>query len=119
MYRTGIQVPIGFQAGGGLKFEHFGSIVISSCSVVGKHCTIFQDVTIGYAGRPGKGGVPVIGDNCVLCAGAQIIGPIKIGNNVMIGANAIVCKDISDNSVVASPMGEIISLKGTKGYFGN
>lgn len=80
---SGIQIGLDIEIGGGLKFEHFGGIVIGAKSI-GKHCNIFQNVTIGYAGRPGKGGSPIIGDNVVIGAGACIVGPIIIGNNVLL-----------------------------------
>lgn len=115
---TGILISLDQEISGGLKFEHYGGIVIN-CRHIGKHCTIFQNVTIGYAGRPGKGGSPTIGDNVVIGAGAVIVGPIKIGNNVFIGANACIFNDIPDNAVVGAAPGNIISFKGTKGYFEN
>lgn len=71
-------------------------IVISHNSVIGKNCTIFHQVTIGE----GNGGAPVIGDNCLIGAGAKIIGGIHIGNDVRIGANCVVAEDIPDHATV-------------------
>lgn len=116
--RTGIQISPYCNIGGGLNIGHFGTIVVGS-TTIGKNCTIFHGVTIGYAGRPGRGGTPIIGNNVVIGINATVVGPIKIGNNVFIGANAYVCKDVPDNAVVGAIPGNIISYKGTKGYFGN
>ena len=52
--------------------------------------------------------VPIIGDNVEICAGARILGPVRIGNNVIIGANAVVVKDVPDNCIVAGVPAHII-----------
>jgi serine O-acetyltransferase len=52
--------------------------------------------------------VPIIGDNVEICAGARILGLVRIGNNVIIGANAVVVKDVPDNCVVAGVPARII-----------
>lgn len=71
--------------------------IIHCDAVVGKNCTIFQNVTIG---SDGHGNVPVIGDNFFIGAGATLIGDIRIGDNVIIGANALVNKSFPANCVV-------------------
>ena len=73
-------------------------IFISHAAVIGKNCTILQNVTIGSS----KGKAPVIGDNCVIGAGAMIIGDVKVGDNVVIGANTTVVKDVPDNTTVVN-----------------
>ncbi|WP_272869425.1 serine O-acetyltransferase [Paraprevotella clara] len=60
------------------------------------NCLIFQGVIIGV----GTSGIPRIGNNVILSSGAKIIGGITIGNNVTIGANAVVTKDVPDNSLL-------------------
>lgn len=106
---TGIQLIIGSDIKGGLTFPHFSGIVISDSARIGRNCTILQGVTIG--GMRGKG-VPVIGDNCVLFAGAKVIGKVKIGNNVAVGAGAVVIVDVPDNAVVVGVPAKIVSYKG-------
>ena len=76
--------------------------------MIGKNCTIFQGVTIGSI-RGIKGGVPTIGDNVIIFAGAKIIGNVKIGNNTVIGANAVVTHNIPDNSVAVGIPAKVIS----------
>lgn len=66
-----------------------------------------QQVTIGM----NNGKRPILGDNVVVCCGAKVIGGITVGNNVMIGANAVVCKDVPDNCVVAGVPAKIIKMK--------
>lgn len=77
-------------------------IFISGGAEIGRNCVIFQQVTIGSNTLPdSKGaGAPVIGSNCYIGAGAKIIGNVRIGNDVRVGANAVVFSDIPDNSVV-------------------
>ena len=57
------------------------------------------------------GGAPTIGDNCIIYPGAKIFGKITIGNNVVIGANAVVNKDVPDNAIVAGVPARIIRYK--------
>ena len=67
---------------------------------------IGQGVTIG--GKSGWYEVPVIGDNVEINAGARVLGPVRIGNNVIIGANSVVVKDVPDKCVVAGIPAQII-----------
>lgn len=76
-----------------------------------------QGCTIGSQRGGRKGGIPTIGDNVVVCAGAKVIGNIKIGNNVMIGANAVVVDDVPDNAVVAGVPAKIINMNGVSVQF--
>jgi len=76
---------------------------------MGENCEVFQNVTIG-SNRKEKDGrfMPIIGDNVSIGAGAVVVGAITIGNNVKIGANSYVDKDIPDNVVVAGAPAKII-----------
>lgn len=76
-------------------------IFISRYAVIGEGCWIYQNVTVGEVDRK----APVIGDNCLIGAGAVIIGGIRIGNHVRIGAGTVVNEDVPDNcTVVSQPM---------------
>lgn len=93
-------VPGSCEIGKGTKFGYGGiAVVIHARAVIGKNCMIGQCVTIG--GKSGWHEVPVIGDNVIINAGARIIGPVRIGDNVEIGANCVVVKDVPSNCVVA------------------
>lgn len=81
---------------GGLVLVHAFGITINSYCRIGKNCMILPNVTIGYS----KGGVPTIGNNVYIGAGAVVIGDVKIGNNVKIGAGAVVVDNVPDNSTV-------------------
>ena len=90
---------------GGVTIAHFHGIVIHHHSKIGKGTVIYQQVTIG--GRNGKGG-PVVGENCILGAGCCVCGNITIGNNVHVGANAVVLNDIPDNCTVVGVPAKIV-----------
>lgn len=90
--------------GGGLIIQHGFSTIISA-ERIGTNCKIYQQVTIGFDHDLRA---PVIGDNVEVCCGAKVIGGITVGDNVLIGANAVVVKDVPSNSVVAGVPARII-----------
>jgi serine O-acetyltransferase len=105
----GIEIPRRTRIGPGLYIGHFGGIVVNPHAVLGRNCTLSQGVTIGA----GAGGAPVLGDDVYIAPGAKVFGAIRVGNNVKIGANAVIHKDLPDNAVAALVPGfEIISMKG-------
>lgn len=89
---------------GGLIIQHGFSTIVSA-KRIGKNCKIYQQVTIGYNHALEA---PVLGDNVEVCCGAKIIGGVRIGNNVIIGANAVVVNDVPDNCIVAGVPAKII-----------
>lgn len=100
-------VPASVKIGRDTKFAYGGiGVVIHARAVIGNNCLIGQNVTIG--GKSGWHEVPIIGDNVEISAGARILGPVRIGNNVIIGANAVVVKDVPDNCIVAGIPAKII-----------
>jgi serine O-acetyltransferase len=89
---TGISIPAQTRIGRGMRIHHFGGIMIHPKVIIGDDCTIFQGVTIGDRG--GGGGVPRIGNRVMMGAGAKLIGPIEIGDDCQIGANAVVLTSV-------------------------
>lgn len=75
-----------------------------------------QQVTIGVVNRGKMKGYPTIGDNVYIGPGAKVIGNVHVGNNVAIGANCVVTKDVPDNAVVVGIPGQVISYEGSTGY---
>ena len=82
--------------GGGLIIQHGFSTVISA-EKMGRNCKVYQQVTIGF-NHDLK--APLIGDNVEVCCGAKVIGGITIGDNVLIGANSVVVKDVKPGTKV-------------------
>ena len=85
-------------------------IIIASCAHIGRNCTIFHQVTIGNDNKDSNH-APTIGDNVVIYPGAKIVGKVKIGNNSVIGANAVVNYDVPENSLVVVQKSRIIERK--------
>ena len=93
---TGIELPCETTVGRRVVIEHFGGIIISGDAVIGDDVVIRNGVTIGLR-RTGEKGAPVIGNRVDIGAGAKILGAIKIGDDAVIGANAVVLQDIPAN----------------------
>ena len=95
---TGIELPCEVEIGSNFVIDHFGGIVISGSTRFGNNCRIRTGVVIGlkYADQPAA---PVIGNNVDFGVGAKAFGAITIGDNVVIGANAVVTKNVPDNSI--------------------
>jgi serine O-acetyltransferase len=91
----GVEIPCEAVIGKGFLIEHTGGIVISGDAVIGDDCVIRQGVTVGLRHR-GRRGSPVIGNRVDIGAGAKLLGNIRIGNDVLIGANAVVLCDVPD-----------------------
>lgn len=96
-YKTGFQIPPNV-CGPGLTIYHYGTIIINDKARIGKNATLYPGVLIGHK-LPSEP-TPLIGDNVFIGSGAKIIGAIHIGDNVTIAPNAVVVKNVSDNSVV-------------------
>lgn len=111
---SGIQIQLCTSIGPGFRIFHYNCIIIAQESVIGSNCSIHQGVTIGRCFNGQNAGCPVIGDNVVIFAGAKIIGKVRIGNNAVIGANAVVVKDVPDNCVVAGMPAKVISDNSSK-----
>lgn len=105
------KIPYQAKIGRESTFGYGGmGVVIHSKSIIGENCTICQQVTIG-GGNSRFPGVPVIGNNVYIAKGSIVMGGITIGNNVTIGANAVVTKPVPDNAIVAGVPAKILRIK--------
>jgi serine O-acetyltransferase len=113
---TGIELPPETSIGPGLYIGHFGNIVLSPDAVLGRSCNLSQGVTIGVAdSRDGKRGAPTLGDRVYVAPGAKVFGPIKVGDGVAIGANAVLNQDVEPGLTVAGVPARVVSQRGSQG----
>lgn len=89
-------------------------VFISRYAKIGENCRIYQNVTIGEV----NGKAPVIGDDCLIGAGAVIIGGVTVGSHVKIGAGAVVSADVPDGCTVVSQEARMIGDKREDGESG-
>lgn len=95
---TGIELPCEVVVGPGFVIDHFGGIVISGYARFGSNCRIRNGVVVGLKNTD-EPCAPQIGNDVDFGAGAKVLGSIRIGNNVSIGANAVVTCDVPDNHI--------------------
>lgn len=105
-YKYGIEISYRTEIGGGICITHPVGIVVFAKSI-GSKPWFHTGCVIGQA-HNGRGDTPVIGNNVSFGTGCKVIGNITIGNNVIIGANAVVVKDVPDNSIVAGVPAKVI-----------
>ena len=96
--------------GPGLFIQHGFSTIVCAKSI-GKNCWINQQVTIGFSNGTDS---PTLGDNVMICAGAKVIGNVHIGDNSVIGANAVVVKDIPANCTAVGIPAKVIRCNGAR-----
>lgn len=91
---TGIEIHPGATIGRGLFIDHGMGVVIGETAEVGDDVTLYHGVTLGGTGKDKGKRHPTLGNNVVVGAGAKILGPILIGNDAKVGANAVVVKNV-------------------------
>lgn len=107
----GITIGVAANIGQRLTIEHSGAIVIHGCSEIGDDCVIRQGVTIGNRRMDAPFDAPKIGNRVNIGAGAKILGGVTIGDDVSIGANAVVIKDIPAGAIAVGVPAKIIFPK--------
>lgn len=122
--RLGFSIPLNvFDSG--LAIVHYGLLIVNEKARIGKNCRIHAGVNIGASAGfkidyNERSYAPIIGDNCYIGPGAKLFGPITIGNNCVIGANAVVNKGFLENNVtIAGIPAKIVSQKSSKGLILN
>ena len=106
---TQAEIPLTGEIGGGLILPHPNGIVIHPDSKIGPNCIIFQQATLGTSFK--GSGVPVIGGGVEIGAGARVLGPVTIGDNAVIAANAVVLIDVPEGAVAAGIPAEIVKMR--------
>ena len=120
---TGIEIHPGAKIGKNLFIDHGMGVVIGETSEIGNNVTIYHAVTLGGISpsidserQRHEKRHPTIGNDVVIGSGAQIIGPIKVGNGSRIAANAVVVNDVPEGATMVGVPAKVIKT-GNKGNF--
>ena len=113
---SGISIPYAARIGYGCYIGHFGSVIINANVSIGKNCNISQGVTIGVSGRGEERGVPTIGNNVYLGAHAVVAGKIFVGDGAVVGANSFVNKNVEANTTVLGVPAKKINDNNSEAY---
>ncbi len=100
---TGIEIHPGAKLGRRLVIDHGVGVVIGETAEIGDDCIIFHGVTLGGLKFDRVKRHPTVGNHVLIGTGAKVLGPIKIGNNAKIGANAVVVKDVAEGATIVAP----------------
>lgn len=105
---TGIEIHPGAKIGSRLFIDHGIGVVIGETATVGDDVTIYHDVTLGGTSLAAGLRHPQIGNGVIIGAGAQLLGPIRVGNNARVGSNAVVVKDVEDGKTVVGVPARVV-----------
>jgi serine O-acetyltransferase len=113
-FLTGAEIEFNARIGPGLFVAHPGGIVIGRGTQLGAHTTLFQNVTFGARSwHPAEiRRFPQAGDNCFFCAGAVVVGGIRVGQDCVIAANAVVATDVPDGALAGGVPATLTPGKG-------
>ncbi|OQW30867.1 MAG: serine O-acetyltransferase [Nitrospira sp. SG-bin1] len=111
---TGVEIHPSAKIGTGFFIDHGMGVVIGETAEIGDYVTLFQGVTLGGTGKERGKRHPTLGNHVVVGAGAKILGGITIGDNVKIGANSVVLKNVPANSTVIGVPARVIKTQGER-----
>ena len=109
---TGIEIHPGASIGRRCFIDHGMAIIIGETTEIGDDVTIYQGVTLGGTGKDIGKRHPTIGNRGMISSGAKVLGPFKVGDDVKIGAGAVVLKEIPPNCTVVGIPGTIVKRNG-------
>lgn len=108
---SGARIYADAKIGGGLLLHQSSGVVIAPGSELGENCTLFSGACVVYKANDQGFASPKIGNNVRLTVGCKVIGNVVVGDNVMVGANAVVTKNVPNNSVVVGIPAQILTIK--------
>ena len=111
---TGVEIHPAAQIGRRLFIDHAMGVVIGETTVVGDDCVLYQGVTLGGTGKETGKRHPTLGDRVTVGTGAKVLGNIKIGDDVKIGGNSVVVKDVPAESTVVGVPGRVVRRAGCR-----
>ena len=113
-FTTGIEIHPAATIGKGFMIDHGMGVVIGETAEIGENCTIYQGVTLGGTGKDVGKRHPTLGNNVMVGAGAKVLGPMKVGDNTKIAANAVVLAEIPDNCTAVGIPAKIVKREGVR-----
>lgn len=111
---TGVEIHPGASIGYGFFIDHGMGVVIGETTEIGDYVTLFQGVTLGGTGKEKGKRHPTLGNHVVVGSGAKVLGNIRIGDSVKIGANSVVLRSVPSNSTVTGIPGRIVKSIGER-----
>ncbi len=111
---TGIEIHPAAKIAAGVFIDHGNGVVIGETAEVGKGTVIYQGVTLGGTGKGGGKRHPTIGENCVISAGAKVLGNITVGDFAKVGAGAVVLKNVPPHATVVGVPARVVRICGSK-----
>ncbi len=112
---TGIEIHPGATIGRRFFIDHGMGVVIGETTEIGDDVLLYQGVTLGGTGNESGKRHPTLGNHVVVGTGAKVLGNIKIGNNVRIGAGSVVVHAVPDNSTVVGVPGRVVRTRTESG----
>jgi serine O-acetyltransferase len=110
---TGVEIHPAARIGRRFFIDHGTGVVIGETAEVGDDCVMFHNVTLGGTGNHGGKRHPAIGNGVLIGTGSTLLGPIRVGDDVRIGANSvIIMRDVPSHTTVVGSPARIVKLKG-------
>ncbi len=113
-FRTGIEIHPGAKIGKGLFIDHGTGVVVGETTEIGDYCTLYQGVTLGGTGKEKGKRHPTLGNNVMVGSGAKVLGPVYIGDNAKVGANALVISQVPANSTAVGVPAHVVRINGRR-----
>lgn len=113
-WTTGVEIHPAAAIGRRLVIDHGTGVVIGATAQIGDDCLIYQGVTLGGTGISTGKRHPTLGDGVMVGSGAKILGPITVGDHARVAANAVVLRDVPENSTVVGVPGHVVRVNGEK-----
>ena len=111
-FLTGIEIHPAAEIAAGVFIDHGSGVVIGETAKVGAGTVLYQGATLGGTGKEKGKRHPTVGENCIISAGAKVLGNITVGDNAKIGAGAVVLCDVPANSTAVGVPAKIVKING-------
>jgi serine O-acetyltransferase len=113
-FMTGIEIHPGARIGNRLFIDHGMGVVIGETCEIGDDVILYQGVTLGGTGKEKGKRHPTIGNNVVISSGAKVLGSFTVGDGAIVGANAVVLREVPPNCTVVGIPGRIVKQDGVR-----